>query len=165
MAKQINEQYNYASPESLSVRVATGVRKRMFAIFMEEFQPTESDQVLDIGVTADRTRSSSNYFEVLYPHKHKIIAVGLDDAAFLEKQYPGLKHLSANALDLPFADSSMDYVHSSAVWEHVGSRKNQQKMLAECLRVAKKGVLLTTPNRWFPIELHTRLPLVHSTLR
>lgn len=161
MAKQINEQYNYARPESLSVRVATAVRRRMFAIFMEEFQPTESDLVLDIGVTADRSFSSSNYFEALYPHKHRIVAAGLDDATFLEEQYPGLKYQRANALDLPFADNSMDYVHSSAVWEHVGSRNNQQKMLAECLRVAKKGAFLSTPNRWFPIEFHTQLPLVH----
>ena len=24
-----------------------------------------------------------------------------------------------------------------------------------------RRVFLTTPNRWFPIEVHTRLPLVH----
>jgi hypothetical protein len=27
--------------------------------------------------------------------------------------------------------------------------------------VARKGVFVTTPNRWFPIEFHTLLPLVH----
>ena len=64
-------------------------------------------------------------------------------------------------LDLPFEDRSMDYVHSSAVWEHVGNSENQQQMLDECLRVARKGVFLTTPNRWFPIEFHTQIPLLH----
>jgi len=67
----------------------------------------------------------------------------------------------ANALALPFADNSIDYVHSSAVWEHVGCVENQRKMLFECLRVADKGVFLTTPNRWFPVEFHSQLPLVH----
>ena len=28
------------------------------------------------------------------------------------------------------------------------------------MRVGKR-VFLTTPNRWFPVEVHTRLPLVH----
>jgi hypothetical protein len=29
------------------------------------------------------------------------------------------------------------------------------------LRVARRGICLTTPNRWFPIEFHTQLPLIH----
>jgi hypothetical protein len=32
--------------------------------------------------------------------------------------------------------------------------------VAEAVRVSSR-VFLTTPNRWFPVELHTRLPLVH----
>jgi hypothetical protein len=27
--------------------------------------------------------------------------------------------------------------------------------------VARRGIFVTTPNRWFPIEVHTVLPLVH----
>jgi hypothetical protein len=161
MKRNMNEQYNYASPTSLSIRIATLVRKRMFSIFMKDFSPDETESVLDVGVTADRSYSSSNYLELLYPHKHRIIAVGLDDAAFLAQEYPGLRFFYANALELPFPTNSVDYVHSSAVWEHVGSDRNQKQMLFECLRVAKKGVFLTTPNRWFPIEFHTQLPLLH----
>ena len=32
--------------------------------------------------------------------------------------------------------------------------------MREALRVGRR-VFLTTPNRWFPVEVHTRLPLVH----
>ena len=28
-------------------------------------------------------------------------------------------------------------------------------------RLARKALFLTTPNRWFPVEFHTVLPLVH----
>ena len=45
--------------------------------------------------------------------------------------------------------------------EHVGSLQNQSRMIAECARVARRGICLTTPNRWFPIEFHTQLTLVH----
>ena len=34
-------------------------------------------------------------------------------------------------------------------------------MIAECFRVAKKGVFLTTSNRWHPIDIHTLLPVLH----
>jgi hypothetical protein len=160
-AAQPNEQYNLAPPDSLSVRVATRVRATMFDTFMQTLAPAPHETVLDLGVTADRTYTSSNYFEALYPWKDRITAAGIDDASFLEELYPGTKFVYANALDLPFPDQSFDLLHSSAVLEHVGALDNQKRMLAECLRVARRGVFLTTPNRWFPIEFHTQLPLVH----
>ena len=59
------------------------------------------------------------------------------------------------------AGASFDVVHSSAVLEHVGSSENQKQFIAELVRVAKRAVFLTTPNRWFPVEFHSVLPLVH----
>ena len=161
MNRKPNAQYNLAKPDSLSVRVATRVRREMFAMFMSRFHPAPTDEVLDIGVTSDRTYGSSNYFEALYPFKDRITAAGVDDAKFLEEMYPGVRFRTANVLDLPFEDGSFDYVHSSAVLEHVGSTANQKRMIDECLRVARKGVCLTTPDRWFPVEFHTQLPIVH----
>jgi hypothetical protein len=72
-----------------------------------------------------------------------------------------VKFVQADALDLPFADGAFDLIHSSAVLEHVGSITNQARMIREASRVARRGICLTTPNRWFPIEFHTVLPLVH----
>jgi hypothetical protein len=133
----------------------------MFHAFMTEVRPTPSEAVLDLGATADRSYTFSNYFEALYPWKDRITAAGIDDAQFLETQYPGVTFTLADATDLPFADGEFDIVHSAAVIEHVGSSERQARMVAECLRVASRAVYLTTPNRWFPIEFHTQLPLVH----
>ena len=44
--------------------------------------------------------------------------------------------------------------------EHVGGEERQRAFVSEALRVARR-VFVTTPNRWFPLEVHTRLPLVH----
>lgn len=119
------------------------------------------ETILDVGVTSDQSYQSSNYLETWYPHKHAITAVGIDDARFLEELYPGVEFILANGLDLPFDDHSIDIVHSSAVLEHVGSSDNQLRFIRECCRVARRAVFLTTPNRWFPVEVHTVLPLVH----
>jgi len=159
--KQHNQQYNYARADSLSVAVATRVREKMFARFMAVLKPGAGDSILDIGVTADQSYTSSNYFESLYPIKNKITACGIDHAGFLEEKYPGVAFCFADALHLPFSDQAFDFVHCSAVWEHIGSISNQQKMLEESLRVARLGIMLTTPNRWFPIEFHCQLPLIH----
>jgi ubiquinone/menaquinone biosynthesis C-methylase UbiE len=156
-----NDQYNAAAPDSLAVRVGLRVRHQMFDEFMRRLKPGPDETVLDVGVTSDQVYSVSNYFEALYPFKAKITACGLGDASFLETMYPGLTYVQANATDLPFEGAAFDFVHSSAVLEHVGSFENQVRMIKECLRVARRGICLTTPNRWFPIEFHTQLPLVH----
>jgi hypothetical protein len=156
-----NAQYNVASANSLPIRVATWQRRRMYARFLIETGVSDGDSILDVGVTSDRSYDSSNYLEAWYPRKDRITAAGIDDASFLEREYPGLQFIHANGLKLPFADRSFDVVHSSAVLEHVGGAQNQAAYVAECARVARKAIFLTTPNRWFPIEFHTLVPLAH----
>jgi hypothetical protein len=161
MERKLNAQYNLAAPDSLAMRLAARARRGMFATFMHQFRPNSDDLVLDVGATSDRTYSSSNYFEEFYPYKNRLTASGMDDARFLEGLYPGVTFIFADALALPFQDRSFDYVHASAVLEHVGRFDNQARMISECARVARKGICLTTPNRWFPVEVHTQLPLLH----
>jgi ubiquinone/menaquinone biosynthesis C-methylase UbiE len=158
---EVNAQYNLAAPESIPIKVAAYQRRRMFDVFLSTTGIQEQDTVLDLGVTSDQTYSHSNYFEAWYPHKNRIIASGIDDASFLEHMYPGLRFVFADGRHLGFADQEFDYVHSSAVLEHVGSRQKQAAFLREAWRVARKGIFITTPNRWFPIEFHTVMPFVH----
>lgn len=158
---QPNAQYNVAEATSLPVRIAAHARRRMYARFLARTAIRPEETLLDVGVTSDRSYEASNYVEAWYPHKNKITAVGVDDAAFLEEQYPGVTYRRADGLNLPFADNSFDVVHSSAVLEHVGSAANQRRFIEELFRVARRAVFITTPNRWFPVEFHTVLPLVH----
>jgi hypothetical protein len=156
-----NRQYNVAAADSIAVRVATWQRRRMYARFVADCGVTGKDSILDLGATSDRSYASSNYLEAWHPFKERITAAGIDDASFLEAQYPGVKFVYANGLKLPFPDVSFDVVHSSAVLEHVGASANQAAYVGECARVARKALFLTTPNRWFPVEFHTLLPVVH----
>lgn len=157
----INAQYNLASPDSIPIKVAAYQRRRMFELFLSTTGIQSQDAVLDVGATSDRTYSHSNYLAQWYPYKNRITATGIDDATFLEEMHPGLKFVFADGRNLPFADKEFDYVHSSAVLEHVGSRIAQRDFLSEAWRVARQGIFITTPNRWFPIEFHTLMPLTH----
>jgi hypothetical protein len=133
----------------------------MFAQFLAKTEIRELHTLLDVGVTSDRTYDHSNYIEAWYPYKSRITAAGIDPAEFLEWQYPGVRFICADGRDLPFEDNAFDFVHSSAVLEHVGSKAMQARFLHEMWRVARRGIFMTTPNRWFPIEFHTLLPVVH----
>jgi len=156
-----DQQYTVSKPGAMAGRVARRQRQLMFDAFMELSGIVPADRVLDVGVTSDRSHEHSNYFEAWYPHKSRITAVGVEEASFLETQFPGVRYVRASGLELPMDDGSLDFVHSSAVIEHVGSYDNQIKFLGELWRVARKGIFVTTPNRWFPIEVHTVLPLIH----
>jgi ubiquinone/menaquinone biosynthesis C-methylase UbiE len=156
-----NEQYNLSSPDSLPIRIAGKARQALYQRFIDDCSVESSDTILDVGVTSDQTYSSSNYLEAWYPHKDKITAVGLQDATFLEDMYPGLRFVEADGRDLPFEDDAFDVVHASAVLEHVGSTADQEAFICEVARVARRVAFITTPNRSFPIEFHTVLPLVH----
>ena len=63
---------------------------------------------------------------------------------------------------LPFANKSFDVATSNAVLEHVGSRENQARFIAEMVRVARR-VFISVPHRFFPVEHHTAIPLAHWT--
>jgi ubiquinone/menaquinone biosynthesis C-methylase UbiE len=156
-----NAQYNVAAPGSLAIKIAGYQRRKMFEAFLT-VGITTNDTILDVGVTSDRSYGHSNYLEAWYPHKSKITALGIDEgAAFLRQTFPGVRYVKGDGRALPFADNSLAYVHSSAVLEHVGNALQQMAFIAEARRVARKGVFLTTPNRWYPIEFHTILPIVH----
>ena len=157
----VNAQYNVARPDSLPVKIAGYQRRRMFERFVAATGVTETDTIVDVGATSDQSYEHSNYLEAWHPHKHRVTAVGVDDAAFLESVYPGMTFVQADGRDLPFEDAQFDWAHSSAVLEHVGSAGNQARFISELWRVSRKGIFATTPNRWFPVEFHTTLPLVH----
>ncbi len=137
-------------------RLLLRVRKQVLQKFLEAFNPTPKDTILDIGASNDH-HISANYLEKHYPHPESITAVGLEPPLLP----PGIIVLCADGRALPFKDNAFDYVYSHAVIEHTGNRTQQARFLAEAYRVARKGVFITTPNRWHPFETHIGLPFLH----
>jgi hypothetical protein len=146
---------------SLGDRAAGRVREKIYRRLGTLVALDDLENVLDVGVTADRELASSNFFENLYPHPGRITALSNQDAAWMETHYEGLTFVRSSALAMPFADDSFELVFSNAVIEHVGCAENQKQFLRECARVSRRFVFLTTPDRHHPMEFHTVLPLIH----
>ena len=134
---------------------------KMYEKFKEVCKPQKDDEILDLGATPDTKLEDSNFFEQMYPYKEKITIASIEDCSDVVNQY-GLKAYVHNEPHerLPFPDKQFDIVFSSAVLEHVGTREDQKYFIEECLSVGKK-IFLTTPNRYFPIEMHTFVPFLH----
>jgi SAM-dependent methyltransferase len=151
------------------VRLADSVslrsRRRKLRLFLDELHPTADTTVLDVGVDElafgeGDGCATLNFFEELYPWPERITALGLHDGVGFHARYPGMRYVRGDACALPFAEGEFDVVFSNAVIEHVGGRERQRQLVSEALRVGRR-VFITTPNRRFPVEVHTRLPFVH----
>jgi SAM-dependent methyltransferase len=148
-------------------RVASQVslrsRERKLQLFLELLGAGPETTVVDVGVTDAPFGggSSDNFFEARYPWPERITAVGNTELDRFETAFPRVRAVRADGRELPFADGEFDVGFSNAVVEHVaGGREGQRQFVRELCRVSKR-VFVTTPNRWFPLEVHTLLPFVH----
>ena len=165
MMKNSNDAVDYFQLKNPLTRFKSKIshraRVKMFNRFMALANPKPTDLILDVGVTPDCSLPESNFFEKMYPYPANITMSSIEDASMLTDVFPGTSFVRTTPGEaFPFRDKQFDILFCSAVLEHVGTLEGQRFFLAECLRVAK-SVYLTTPNRGFPVEFHTYLPLVH----
>ncbi|HOV80012.1 MAG TPA: methyltransferase domain-containing protein [Bacillota bacterium] len=160
-SKKSSPYYTHCGGVPLASKISFYARRKIFDLFMAVVQPGPDTSVLDLGVTSDDTFPESNFFESFYPYPQKITCAGTEDGSHLEARHPGLRFIPVRAGQrLPFRDGEFDAVFSSAVLEHAGGRNEQKFFVSEICRVGRK-FFITTPNRWFPVETHTGIPLLH----
>jgi SAM-dependent methyltransferase len=144
-------------------RVSMRSREDKLRLFHDLLRPGPETTVLDVGVTDAPFGggSTDNFFEAMYPWPDRITAVGNTGLERFRRAFPLVSVVEADGRDLPFADGMFDIAFSNAVVEHVaGGRVAQRRFVHELCRVAAR-VFVTTPNRFFPLEVHTLLPLAH----
>jgi SAM-dependent methyltransferase len=135
-------------------------RKRKYELFINKLRPNPKMLILDVGPNDIEYSPFDNYLEKVYPYPENITALGMGPLDELKSNYPYIKVVSYNGKLFPFKDQAFDIIWSNAVLEHVGDRHEQIFFLQEIRRCGKRA-FLTTPNRYFPFELHTSIPLLH----
>jgi hypothetical protein len=144
----------------MTERILASVRALIYRDFIRVCRPSPKTTILDVGVS-DVINDGANMIERLYPYPENITAVGLGDGANFKAAYPLIRYAQIHReAGLPFADQSFDIATSNAVLEHLGSWEAQFRFTRELCRVAKT-VFISVPNRYFPIEHHTGIPVAH----
>ncbi len=156
--------YEAVTPDSLAERLAVWARDRIYDDFCRVCRPQPEETILDVGVS-QVIGAAANALERRYPYPDRITAAGLGPGDEFRAAFPrvAFQRIAPNQ-PLPFADASFDIVTSNAVLEHVGSRDNQRRFVAELMRVGRRA-FVTVPHRFFPVEHHTAVPLLHWTDR
>ena len=145
---------------SLSLRISSYNRERKWQQFLDEFRPTSATTVLDAGFSDREYSPVDNYLEKRYPWLSQVTALGVDVPLAFPVRYPHVTARQYAGGHMPFDNREFDVAWSNAVLEHVGDREAQVAFVRELLRVSD-AIFLTTPNRYFPVEVHTRIPFLH----
>lgn len=131
-------------------------REQKFRLFLKMLNPSSNDIILDAGA------GKGLYFEEKYVRKKNVVAldINMNNLVLLKRKYSEVLVIQGDVCNLPFKDNSFDIIFSNAVIEHVGNSERQMEFAKEIMRVGKKW-FVTTPNRFFPFELHVYLPFIH----
>jgi hypothetical protein len=142
-------------------------------MFRTLLAPTAQDRILDLG------SEEGDHIAAVVPFRENVTIADIDGAA-LERGRT--RHGFNTALldesgSLPFADDEFDIVFCSSVIEHVTVDKDQlqglsdgrafqaaswqhQQRFADEIRRVGKRYFVQTPNKWYPVESHTWLPVI-----
>jgi len=145
---------------SLAHKISAWNRRRKWNLFNGEMSPTVGMRVLDVGFSEEEYSDTDNFIEKYYPHQEMLTALGTDIPIKFKEKYPKVTAIQYDGRTFPFKDKTFDVCWSNAVIEHVGNRGRQLAFINEIRRVAKRA-FITTPNRYFPVEVHTRVPFLH----
>ena len=147
----------------LKFEVSKFNRKRKLAHILNQIQ--KHDSILDIGVMPiqEKSTNGTNYInEYFREMNRKIDALGLEneDYSFFERYYSNCTLHTFDGMDFSILKKVYDVAISNAVIEHVGRRREQLQWL-EGIRGICHKLVITTPNRFFPVEAHTNVIFKH----
>lgn len=119
------------------------------------------NSILDIGSSSDK---ESNFSNVVL--KNLNFTLNIKSITNRKIQSKLFKKIMIRSITKKFSKKMIknfmaDLVLSSATIEHVGSNNCQKKMIENIGYLTKKIFIITTPYRYFPIEVHTKIPFLH----
>ncbi|MDA7488352.1 hypothetical protein N9A53_05030 [Candidatus Pelagibacter ubique] len=136
-------------------------RLEISSIINDTILDLQIHDALDIGTTSDDKNASSNIIikNIKNIDNFKCISDQIVSSDFFNKKLK--KSITEEFSNNELYEFSSDLVVSNATIEHVGNTLNQKKMLENVIKLTKKIFVITTPNKFYPIELHTKIPLIH----
>lgn len=147
-------------------------RRRRGEIFKQYLNPKEGDLILDLG------GEDGSYISQLIFFKKNVYIADISEKKLKKSAEKGYKTILLNEDGIiPYEDGYFDIIFCSSVIEHVTIDKKdilaiqtnkefrelaleRQKKLADEIQRAAKNYFVQTPYKYFPLESHSRLPVI-----
>ena len=139
--------------QSLFAAVQGRCRARREELFLQCLQPSPEDRILDLG------GGHGDFFATVVPFRSNVWVADVDPGTLEQAAQHGFQTalLPPNG-SLPFADGFFDIVRCNSMIEHVLVLEHRLRLASEIRRVGQRW-FVQTPNRGFPLEPHTLVPL------
>ena len=135
-------------------------RIKILKIFNSVIKVKKNHKILDIGASPIDRESENIFLKEFKNHKY-FTCLSNQNLAPIKKKFKNFSFFIGDGRNMKFKNNCFDIVHSSATIEHIGNDNMQKKFILECLRVSKNFVFITTPNKYYPIDFHTKIPFLH----
>ena len=136
-------------------------RYEIIEIIKEQINLNKIYNILDIGTTSDEQNISSNLIVKSLNNVNEFNSISDQKitSSFFKKTLQ--KSITENFSEEEIKKFGSDLVVSSATIEHVGNYNNQKMMLSNMIKLSKNMIIITTPNRFHPVDFHTKIPFIH----
>jgi len=129
-------------------------------IILRNITISSNDSFLDVGTTPLLLKEENIIFRVFNKFK-SFTSVSNQNCNILKKKYPKLKLVHSSIFDYNIKSKIYDIVYSSATIEHVGNLSSQKKFVKILYKLSKKFLIITTPNKYFPLDFHSKVLFLH----
>ena len=129
-------------------------RRRKAALITDFIERKAIKTAVVIGAVGSASQRNESIVEKALEGADVVAAL---DIMVAEVPWP---YVVGDGRSLPFKDGAVDLLVSNAVIEHVGQESDQRRFMDEHVRVGRTWVV-TTPNRWFPVEADTSVVFRH----
>ena len=136
-------------------------RKEIFEIIKKNINLNNINSVLDVGTTSDNSLESSNF--LIKQFKSIKIKKSISDQKILNDYFFDMTFEGSITENLNdnFDNLRSDLLVCSATIEHLGNFSTIKKGIDNIVNLSDKYFIITTPNRYHPIEFHTKIPFIH----
>lgn len=146
---------------SLVDKIVIKKREEIIRIIQKTLPLNLLNSVVDIGTTQDDKYNSSNFIIKNLGNfkEYKSISDQNIKNKFFSRSIQ--KSITDNFTDNEIKNFKSDLVISNATIEHVGGFNNQIKMCENIIKLSNKYFVICTPNKYYPLEFHTKIPFLH----
>ena len=142
-------------------KIVVKKRSEMTNIINSYFNNIPIKDALDIGTVNNSDYKSNNFIikNIKNVQSFKSISDQKINDIFFSKCLT--KSITHDFNEEEVANFRSDLVISNATIEHVGKFENQIKMMKNIIKLTSKNFVISTPNRYHPVEFHSKLLFLH----